>query len=92
MKPKALTLLILTAIVMASVLLPLTNACGTPPPAEVIVVTANPPPAPAIPSAEDLQQAENSSRETKNKVMYYKRLKDMKARTQAKRIRDLEDK
>lgn len=40
----------------------------------------------------DLQQAENSSRETKNKVMYYKRLKDMKARTQAKRIRDLEDK
>ena len=60
MKPKTLTLLILTVIVMASVLLPLTNACGTPLPEEVIVVTAIPPPAPAIPSAEDLQQEETA--------------------------------
>ena len=57
---KTLTLLILTAVVMASVLLPLTNACGTPPTAEVIVVTATPPPAPAIPSTEDLQQEETA--------------------------------
>jgi len=46
---RTLTLLILTAIVMASV------ACGPPPPAEVIIVTATPPPAPAIPSAQDLK-------------------------------------
>ena len=55
MKPKTLTLLILTAIVMASV------ACGPPQPAEVIVVTATPPPASEIPSAEDIREQQETA-------------------------------
>ena len=69
MKPKTLTLLILTAIVMASV------ACGPPQPAEVIVGTATPPPASAtpppasatpppaseIPSAEDIREQQETA-------------------------------
>ena len=52
---KTLTLLILTAIVMASV------ACGPPQPAEVIVVTATPPPASEIPSAEDIREQQETA-------------------------------
>ena len=69
MKSKTLTLLILTAIVMASV------ACGPPQPAEVIVGTATPPPASAtpppasatpppaseIPSAEDIREQQETA-------------------------------